>query len=201
MFQMAGETNDLIVSEARYNRNYEAHTIKNIDFFHEYDQMSRTPSRKQPSMVSRSTQLTATADTSDKCEQGTMTTETIEHGRPIANKCTNTSNERVLVVRCTKCLKRYRNDEIAHHSNRCDESTSQLDLIGYRLTDRVLNDRPNSVISTAMTAQCNYCQRSLASTSIVKLKVFPCGHTIHTQCLKQELTAHAIEAGVPSLPL
>ena len=67
-FQMAGETNDLIVS-------------------------------KQPSMVSRSTQVTVAAD---KCEQGTMTTRTIEHGRSIANKCTNTSNERVLVFRCTK---------------------------------------------------------------------------------------------------
>ena len=116
--------------------------LKNIDFFHEYKQMSKPPSQKQPSMVSRSTQVTVAAD---KCEQGTMTTRMIEHGRPIANKCTNTSNERV-VVRCTKCLKRYRSDEI-YHSNRCHESTSQLDLIGRRLTDPAINDRPNSVIS------------------------------------------------------
>ena len=128
-FQIAGETNDLIVSQARYNRSYEAHTIANIDFFYEYDRPS--VSDKLSSMVSRSTQAIAT----DTCEQGTMTPKTIEQGRPIDNKATNTENDRVLAVRCTKCLKRYRSDEIAHHSIRCDESSKQLDQIGFSPTD------------------------------------------------------------------
>jgi hypothetical protein len=99
-FQIAGETNGFFVSQARYNRDYEAHTIANIDFFHQYDRSTTVTTHTSPQMVSRSTQI----ESANTCEQDTMTINTIEPGKPIANKSTNTESDRVLAVKCTKCL-------------------------------------------------------------------------------------------------
>jgi hypothetical protein len=167
-FQMAGESNDLIVEDCRFHREYEAHRALGIDYFYNYERIDEKP---EPNKRSTSQQTESNLTTSCSQQTDTITVRSIEQ------KTTSSVVEPIDKLSFKKTLN--------NNTNKIDVGTG----IEHNNINEITKYHMSEIEAISIKSTCQLCDITIEKGSHVSgLK---CGHMLHSNCMLEQLVSVA----------